>query len=159
MKACGSFRSQSAFTLIELIVVLILMGILSAVTLPRFFDINVFQRRGFFDEAIGATRYAHKRAIASGCDVRVSFSAAGYSLDQRAACAGAFGTQLNNPGTGLSFSNNSPPAGTTITSDTFYFDRAGQPRNPDTSLRSAVSSISIGSESFSIEPFTGYVHP
>ena len=43
-------RVMAGFTLIELITVLILVGILAVTALPRMFDRNTFESRGFFDE-------------------------------------------------------------------------------------------------------------
>ncbi len=52
------------FTLVELTVILILVGILAVVAVPRFFDHGSFEARGFYDEALSILRYAHKTAVA-----------------------------------------------------------------------------------------------
>ena len=38
---------QHGFTLTELITIIVILGIISAVAAPRFFDRNVFESRGF----------------------------------------------------------------------------------------------------------------
>ena len=38
--------------------VIVIIGVLAVVALPRFFDRSVFDERGFFDEALSAVRYA-----------------------------------------------------------------------------------------------------
>lgn len=76
------------FTLVELIMVMVITGILAAVVGPRFFDRQVFDERMFFEESIGAVRYAQKLALASGCLTEVSLSNAGYQLRQAANCSG-----------------------------------------------------------------------
>ncbi len=79
------------FTLIELIMVIVITGILAAVVGPRFFDRQVFDERMFFEESIGAVRYAQKLALASGCLTQVSLDSSGYQLRQAAACrSGAY---------------------------------------------------------------------
>lgn len=80
---------QRGFTLVELVTTLVIMGILAAVTLPRFFDNDAFRERGYTDEVASALRYAQRIAVASQCRVRVTVNAANYSAMQQAACANA----------------------------------------------------------------------
>ena len=65
-------------------VVLLLLGILGASALPKFFEASRFQAMGYSDAVAGAMRYAQKIALASRCDVRVHVDAAGYALSRRA---------------------------------------------------------------------------
>ncbi|MCP4277269.1 MAG: type II secretion system protein, partial [Gammaproteobacteria bacterium] len=58
-------RKSGGFTLIELVVVLLLVSILAAAAVPRFFGQQKFQAWGFSEDLITALRYAHKIAIAS----------------------------------------------------------------------------------------------
>ncbi len=73
------------FTLVELITVVVILGILAALAVPRFFDSQVFEERGFYEEVAATLRYAQKIAVGSGCPVRVSITAGGYDLKQQAA--------------------------------------------------------------------------
>lgn len=68
------------FTLIELIAVLVLVGILAVAAMPRFFDKNVFESRGFADETKSLLRYAQKAAIAQRRTVCVTLGATGAAL-------------------------------------------------------------------------------
>ena len=68
------------FTLVELITVLVLVGILAVAALPRFFDQNVFESRGFFDETKAQLRYAQKAAIAQRRTVCVALAGTGVTL-------------------------------------------------------------------------------
>lgn len=56
--------AQSGFTLVELVMTLIIVGILAAMVGPRFSGQHGFEERGFYDEAIAALRYAQKSAVA-----------------------------------------------------------------------------------------------
>ena len=71
------------FTLVELITVVVILGILAALAVPRFFDSQVFEERGFYEEVASTLRYAQKIAVGSGCPVRVSITAGGYDLKQQ----------------------------------------------------------------------------
>lgn len=81
-------NTQRGFTLVELILVLVVIGILAAVAGPRFFSRDVFDERVYFEEALAAVRYAQKVAVASGCPIRVELDSAGYRLLHHSTCGG-----------------------------------------------------------------------
>lgn len=76
---------SAGFTVIELVTSIVIIGILSALALPRMFGNQVFSERGYIDELAFTLRYAQKIAIASECEVAVTIGAAGYVAMQRAA--------------------------------------------------------------------------
>ena len=156
----SSPASDDGFTLVELVVVLVLLSVLGAVGMPRFFNQQTFLEWGFSDELTAALRYAHKLAIASGCDTAVTLSAGGYDLKQRATCdSGNFTQAVLLPGGDGSGYTGTVPNGINLSGTDLYFDSSGRPR--DKVSRAAFSSVitlSVGSRTIAVEPETGYVH-
>ncbi|MET0265395.1 MAG: type II secretion system protein [Duganella sp.] len=81
----------NGFTMVELIMVMVLMGILAAVGVSRFFDQRTFEARAYADQAAGLIRYAQKLAIAQNRPVFVRSTPTGFAVcfDAGAACANA----------------------------------------------------------------------
>jgi MSHA pilin protein MshC len=92
------------YTTIELVVVIVVVGILAAVAIPRFTGRATFDTRGCFDRARAAVQYAQSLAIAQRRNVCVSFGAGSVTLQKAAsegsatACAAA---NVSNPTTSL----------------------------------------------------------
>ncbi len=84
IRLSGSFIDdiQHGFTLIELIMVMVIVGILAVFVAPRFFDANVFKSRGFADQVQATLRYAQKEAIAQHRNVCVAMTASAVTLNR-----------------------------------------------------------------------------
>jgi MSHA pilin protein MshC len=87
-----SVQRAAGFTIVELVVVIVIIGMVAAVAAPRFFDDRTFLERGYYEELVAALKYSQKLAVASGCPVRVVIDATGYAARKQAAQVGTCNT-------------------------------------------------------------------
>jgi len=157
------------FTLIELIMVIVMLGVLAVVAAPRIFNRVDFDARGFHDETLALLRYAQKTAIAQRRTVCVTFSAPAPASARLTIASNA---AINICNTSLVGPNNSCAGGPTgpqgcinarpgvsySTNPVFLnFDGLGQPVAASLTVQVATASGSI-SRTVTIEAVTGYVH-
>lgn len=117
-------RSQG-FTLGELVLTLVLMGILAAVAAPRLLSTKTFESRGFYDEAQAVVRYAQKTAIAWRRTITVCVAADKISAVSNGDCTSP--TPVPNPVTNAPLVTSTAPAGVTVSGSNFSFDGMGRP--------------------------------
>ena len=92
---------QRGFTIVELVMTIVIMGILAAVVGPRFFDRQVFDQRLYFEQSLTAVRFAQKLALSSGCPIRARIDNGGYALSYASTCGAiASGTVVSDPSGG-----------------------------------------------------------
>jgi len=156
-------RAQRGFTLVELVTVLMLIGILGVVAVPRLLDMNQFSTRGARDVVGASLRHAQKSAIAMRRNVCVSVS--GASMNMRYASTSgvnqACNTDLVNPANGQPYSAtaNALPAPITGTVNVI-FDAQGRPLSAPSTPRVSALTITVTGHAtpIIIEPETGTVH-
>ncbi|MCJ8168410.1 pilus assembly FimT family protein [Atopomonas sediminilitoris] len=141
------------FTLVELLLVIVIIGTLSAVVGPRFFSRVQFDDRLFYEETLAAVRYAQKLAVASNCQVRVGLSqGSGYVVERNQSCANSANwVAVVDPSEGQPpYANSAVPSGVTISVSGFplVFDSQG---------RAAAAQGTIGGFTFNVTAGTGYV--
>lgn len=156
-------RHLAGFTLIELVVTLILVGILAVVAIPRL-RTQTFDTVSFYQEVLSAVRYAQKEAVAKRRVVCVALAVNSVTV-RFARNEGVFAcdTDLTSP-RGVSPFTITASTGVTLSSApataTLYFDGLGKPFDA-AGVASPQRTISItgdGTQTFVIEPETGYVH-
>ena len=150
---------QTGFTLVELVMVIVLLGTLSAVALPKFFEKNTYAERAFFDDTLNAVRYAQKLAVATGCNVQFSISSNSYTLTRQGtssstSCPGGstYTLAVPHPGSGAS-SYSGTESGVTLTStvSSFIFNALG-------SVSTDAMLTVNGSRTISVIAETGFVY-
>ena len=143
------------FTIIELVVTMVIIGILAAIVMPRFIGNNAFASRGFYDEAQGVVHYAQKTAIAWRRPVFVCVTATSVSAGTVSDCS----SLVAHPVTGDPLVTTAP-SGVTLTPVSFGFDAGGRP-NPNTQTTITFSSGFAGdpARQIVVEAETGYAHP
>lgn len=142
-------KSSRGFTLIELIASITIVAILAAVALPRMTETQSFAERGYADGIAASLRQSRAVALASGCEVQFTITAAGYDAFQHAAagthCAAAGGwTTPVRRGDGQDLLE-LQPAGVTLAADSqFVFA-------PDGTVATAPLAIVVGPQTITVD--------
>lgn len=157
-KPAGPSRQwvQLGFTLIELIMVIVILGVLAVVAAPRIFDNSTFTGRGLHDETMALLRFGQKTAIAQRRTVCITVNGSGITMTMfvtnpaPATCTAATAAQapaLNPPFT--------PKGGTGLAgpASPFQFTPLGS-----TDQATAVTITVANSTPITVEPGTGYIH-
>ena len=162
-------RCQSGFTLIELIVVMIIIGIMAVVVLPRFDLLRGFDEIGYRDQVKATLEYARKSAVAQRRYVCVARTGSNLTLtvdkdipENKLAATCPREQNLNMPGSG---SNGIVPRGTTTLLNTsaasVVFDALGRPWTSASATTSSSATLTVHGDSdysITVEAETGYVH-
>ena len=122
------------FTMVELVIIILVMGILAVAVVPRFFATSDFEARGYYDTVTNTLRYAQKTAIAQR---RVVYAKLDTTTGQVSLCFAnhatvACSSDVKKP-TGETPYVVSAPSGVTLAlspapaNNTLFFDSLGRP--------------------------------
>ena len=172
--------SAAGFTLVELITVMVVVGVLAGIAVPRLFDSKGFDAVAYADQARALMRYGQKIAIAQGRNVFVRVNTSNLALCFDLGCssyvAPAGGSNsgskvtLSNCANVSSWACEGVPNGVTMTpsaAQTFYFDPTGKPfasANVAPTLVSTFATLTINvtgdgaPNSVTVAAETGYVY-
>lgn len=155
-------RSRTAgFTLVELVLAIVILGVLAVVGSSRFFSRDTFDAAGFREQLTAAARYAQQLAIATQCRTRlvVNQTAGSYAVQieddaaTAAPCDGGFRNARRPVVTDVADAQLQDSRAGAITGGgdhAVVFDAFGRP--------DAGAQIQFGPRTLSIEAGTGYVH-
>jgi MSHA pilin protein MshC len=138
------------FTLIELIMVIVIAGILAVVVVPRFYDIKIFQTRGFADQVQATLRYAQKIAIAQHRLVCAAYTTGPDRLAVTITVTASCDTALNLPTGNVNYVDAPSGVAFLMTPSSVNFDALGRPN--------AAAVATVGNTTITVEAETGYVH-
>ncbi len=168
MRRTGLIRrgGRSGFTLIELITIMIVVGILAVVVLPRFANLNDFEAVGAADQLNSLIQYARETAVAQRRMVRLDFAADPPTLCQLGTATTCSAACISTVALPASYHQAKTPVTVTdnlATTGQICFDALGRPYD-SSGLLSAPKTVSVKdqtgatAETITVENETGYVH-
>ncbi len=135
---------QSGFTLIELVTVIVILGLLAVVAVPRFANKGSFESRTVEDKLISAARHAQQLAMSKAVSANVQLQTDNTNKRIR----------ITYSESGVQNIDQSIPSDVNIDDATITFNKKGEASNLAAQL---TINISPGSRSILIET-TGYAH-
>lgn len=152
------------FTLVELVMVIVLVGVLAVYAAPRMLNSSDLNARGFHDVTMAYLRYAQKTAIAQRRTVCVQFTTNSVTLllthvEAASVCDASNSAVFKGPdgepsaqGKGVGYSGGTAPG-------VLSFDGLGQPLDSTGAALTTARTIPIsGAVDITVEAATGYVH-
>lgn len=152
----GRGAGAAGFTLVELVAILVLVGILAMVAMPRFFNAASHSGRGFSDQAAAFLRYAQKLAVARHAQVHVQADAGTLTLCLSATRPCPAGQGAPGPDGSSPYQVVAPDGVGVAASDAvFSFDADGRPSLAGNFTLTVSADVN---RTLTVEAETGYVY-
>lgn len=143
---------EGGFTLVELIVVMIVIGVMAALAIPRFVGSDAFESRGFTDQLVSTLQFARQQAVAQRRTVCLTVTAAAVTMTRSLVFGGACATPVLDPSSGVAY-NLPVPNSVVVTPAVITFNASGTPL--------AGAAITVTGDilrTITVEANTGYAH-
>lgn len=140
---------QRGFTLVEVVVVVVLLAILTAVAVPSLSGTRAIDDARFVHEVRDALRYAQRMAVAQRRSVCVAFTTTSVTLTVAAVAGGACNNGLSGPGGESPLTVIAGNAGFEALPSNFSFDALGAANLGQT--------LSLPGATIVVDAVTGYV--
>lgn len=157
-------RVESGFTLVELVVLIVIVGVMGAVVVPRFSNVNAFDSSGFSNQLRSNLRYAQKSAIALRRQAIIDYSANGARIcsesHSAAPVCGALPADCSVGGwspVALPSAFRPGPSGVVATGRVCFNSR-GEPYPGGASIEIEIKEGTTVVDKITVEDGTGYVH-
>lgn len=148
----------AGFTVIELVVVIVILGVLAVSVLPSFLGSSDIKSAGLRDQVVTALRYAQKAALSHRRLVCAAVDANGVKLTiAQNGGATSCNLELAGPGGGSRMVTNSAGIGLASSAATLFFQPSGQVTSDGAGNNPATFSITVsGLKPISVDGRTGY---
>lgn len=158
-------RSSLGFTVIEIVMALVIVGVLAVAAGPKFFSTTAYDQRVYYDEVLNSVRYARKLAVATNSHIQVNLTSTSITLQYRTeggSCAsGTTFSPVTDPTNRTSGYVKTAPGGVTLTFSAnwpLYFNGLGQAiRASDCSVVSTGTITVVGGNTVTVVGQTGFV--
>jgi MSHA pilin protein MshC len=152
-------RATYGFTIVELITVMVILGVLSAIAIPRLMGNNAFAGVTYRQTVVAALRHAQKTAVSHRRMVCASITATTVTLRIASQPNGPCDLALTSPdGSAYASTSSGIVAGGTLLSNGLFFLPDGQISDNSAGTGNVSGAISITGESgITVNGSTGYV--
>ncbi|MCU0651194.1 MAG: hypothetical protein MUC52_03060 [Candidatus Omnitrophica bacterium] len=161
-------RSGAGFTLIEAVMVIVIAGLLVAVSIPRLQSFNTAKLNGAAKKIVSDIRFTQQLSVSTHDTYRISFNTASDSYDIRRVSDSAFAKDPFSRGDfSINLQTDPKYAGTDITSALFnstqglQFTWQGTPQNSNGADLTANGTVALSYKgagmTISVRPYTGSV--
>ncbi|MEW6703930.1 MAG: prepilin-type N-terminal cleavage/methylation domain-containing protein [Pseudomonadota bacterium] len=150
---------EHGFTLPELVAVLIVVGVLAAVAMPRFEAALAIRDDGWHDEVVSALRHARQTAVSHRRLVCATVAGNSVSLGIAATNpASACSVALNGPDGNAPYATSAHGSASVSPAGTMYFQPSGRVTSDGAGTSASSRSITVsGSDTITVIGETGHV--